>query len=215
MPIKPKRWAFTPVTQSTTNILGAVTPGAAGALTLDGALIVGGVLPKQELAYYLLLTTVSDESTKTITIVGTDYTGAAQTETTTVLPNATTKSSVKAFRSISSITVSAALTGNLSIGTENATASALSPIMPLDIYSSYTTIACDMTGTINFTVQKCYEMVNRGETPNWVTAQAAGAVDVQTTITGPVSAVRLLINSYSNSATLAMNVAQSGTIDLD
>lgn len=215
MPIKPKRWAFTPVTQSTTNILAAVTPGAAGALTLDGALVVGGVLPQQTLAYILLFTTVSDESTKTVTIVGTDYNGKAQTETATALPNATTGFSTKAFRSINSITVSAALTGNLSIGTANATLSAYSPAIPLDIYSSYTTTACDVGGTINFTVQKCYEMINRGETPNWVTAQAAGAIDVVTTITGPVSAVRLQINSYTNTATLAMNVAQSGHIDLE
>lgn len=209
MPIKPKNWAFTPVTQSTTNILTAVTPGGAGALTLNGALTSGGVVPSQTLAYYLLLTTVVDESTKTITIVGTDADGHAQTETATALPNATNKSSVKAFRSISSITVSAALTGNLSIGTENATASAISPAMPLDVYSEYTNIACNVGGTMNFTVQKCYEMLNRGETPNWVTAQAAGAIDVQTTIIGPVSAVRFLINSYTNTASLSANVAQT------
>lgn len=215
MPIKPKRWTFTPVTQSATNILVAVTPGASGALTLDGALVVGGVVPSQSLAYLLLLTTVSDESSKTITITGTDADGKAQVETALALPNATTKFSAKAFRSISSITVSAALTGNLSIGTANSTLSGYSPAMPVDVYSSYTTIACDIGGTINFTVQKCYEMLNRGETANWVTAQAAGAIDVQTTITGPVSAIRLQVNSYTNTATLAMNVAQSGHIDLD
>lgn len=215
MPIKPKRWAFTPVTQAADNILTAVTPSGAGALTLDGALISGGVLPSQTLAYYLIFTTASDESAKTVTITGTDANGNAQVETATALPNATTGASSKAFRSISSVTVSAALTGNLSIGTMNTTLSALSPTMPVDVYSPYTMIACDVGGTINFTVQKCYEMINRGETANWITAQAAGAVDVQTLITGPVSAIRLQVNSYTNTATLGMNVAQTGHIDLD
>lgn len=215
MPIKPKRWAFTPVTQAADNILAAVTPAGAGALTLDGALTSAGVVPQQTLAYYLLLTTAANDSGKTITIVGTDADGKAQTETALALPNATTKSSAKAFLSISSVTVSAALLGNLSIGTMNTTASALSPTMPLDIYTNYTSVACDISGTINFTVQKCFEMINRGETANWGTAQAAGAIDVQTLITGPVSAVRLLVNSYSNTATLAMNVAQTGHIDLE
>lgn len=215
MPIKPKRWSFTPVTQSATNILAAVTPGAAGALTLDGALISGGVLPQQTLAYILLLTTSAADQAKTITITGTNADNAAQTETIN-LPNATTGYTTKAFRSISSITVSAALIGTLSIGTANAgSPSALSPTMPLDVYSQYTTLAADVSGTINFTLQKCYEMMNRGETPNWVTAQAAGAIDVQTLITGPVSGVRIQVNSYTNTATIAMSVLQSGHIDLE
>lgn len=210
MPIKPKRWAFTPVTQAADNILAAVTPGASGALTLDGALISGGVLARQTLAYILLLTTSAADQAKTITITGTNAEGAAQTETIN-LPNATTGFTTKAFRSISSITVSAALIGTLSIGTANSTLSAYSPTMPVDVYAQYTNLAADISGTINFTLQKCYEMVNRGETANWVTAQAAGAIDVVTALTGPVSAVRIQINSYTNAATLALSVLQGGS----
>lgn len=215
MPIKPKRWAFTPVTQSATNISAAATPSGAGALTLGGALASGGVVPDLGLAYYLLITTDADDSGKTITITGTNNDGAAQVETATALPNATTKSSVKAFRSTSSITVSAACTGNVSIGTMNSTASAISPTMPLDIYCKDTTISSDISGTINFTVQKCYEMMNRGETPVWRTAEAAGAIDVVTVLTGQVSGIRFLVNSYTNGATIALNVSQAGLIDLD
>ena len=215
MPIKPKRWAFTPVAGSATNISAAATPAGAGALTLGGALASGGVVPDLGLAYYLLLTTVSDESTKTITITGTNNDGAAQVESATALPNATTKSSVKAFRSISSITVSAATTGDVSIGTMNATASIISPAMPLDVYSKDTVIATDISGTINFTIQKCYEMLNRGQTANWLTAEAAGAIDVVTTLTASVSAIRFIVTSYTNGATIALNVSQAGYIDLE
>lgn len=215
MPIKPKRWAFTPVTGSATNIRTA-SAGTTGALTLNGALITSGVLATQTLAYYLLLTTSAADQARVITIVGTDADGDALTEAIN-LPNASTAITVNAFRSISSITLDAggATIGTLSIGTSNATRAALTPTMPVDVYAPYTNLAADVSGTINFTPQKCYEMVNRGETPNWITAQAAGAVDVQTLITGPVSAVRVLINSYTNTATLALSVAQTGCIDLE
>lgn len=216
MPIKPKRWAFTPVTGTATNIAAAQgSTGANNPLTLAGALASGGVVPDLGLAYYLLITTDADDSGKTITITGTDYNGSAQVETATALPNNTTKSSVKAFRSISRITASATLTGNVSIGTMNATACAISPAMPLDVYCKDTVIATDISGTINFTIQKCHELMNRGQTPNWLTAEAAGAIDVVTTLTAPVAAIRFLISSYTNGATIALNVNQAGYIDLE
>ena len=215
MPIKPKRWAFTPVTGTATNIRTA-SAGATGALVLNGALVVAGALPKQELAYYLLLTTTAADQARVLTIVGTDANGAALTEDIN-LPNTTTAITVNAFRSITSATLDAggATIGNVSIGTSNATRAALTPTMPLDIYSKDTVMAADISGTINFTLQKCYEMVNRGETPNWKTAESAGAVDVVTVLTSQVSAVRILISSYTNSATIAMNVSQAGYIDLE
>lgn len=214
MPIKPKRWAFTPVTQTATNIRTA-SGATTGAIVLNGALVVGGELPTQTLAYYLTLTTTAADNGRTLTIVGTNADGAAQTEAI-ALPNNTTGVTTKAFRSISSATLDAggALLGNLSIGTTNTVLSALTPTMPLDVYSLYTTTAVDVSGTINFTVQKCYEMMNRGETPNWQTAQAAGAVDVVTLTQGGISGVRLQINSYTNGATIALNVTQVGETEL-
>lgn len=208
MPARPKHFSFTPVTQSATNLRTAAAIGGAGAITLDGALISGGVLPSQSLAYIILMTTSAADQAKTITITGTDADGDAQTETINV-PNATTGYTTKAFRSISSITASAAFTGTLSLGTANATLSAYTPTIPVDVYSTYTTVAADIGGTINFTLQKCYEDIQNGVTPNWVTLQAAGTADVVVTNTGPVRAVRAQINSYTNTATLAFVVAQS------
>lgn len=208
MPSRPKRWSFTPVTGTATNIRTA-SAGATGALTLDGALITGGVLATQTLAYYLLLTTTAADQARVLTIVGTDADGAALTEAIN-LPNATTAITTNAFRSITSATLDAggATIGSISIGTSNATRAALTPSFPLDVYASNTTIASDISGTINFTVQKCHERLNQGETANWVTAQAAGAIDVVTTLSTPISGMRVLINSYTNGATLATSTLQ-------
>lgn len=207
--MKPKRLSYTPVTGATNNIATSQTPGAAGNLTLDGALASGGVIPQQTLGYIISQTSVSDESGKTILITGTNADNAAQTETVTCAGAGLTVVSTKYFRSITSIYVSAATTGAITVGTPNTTLCAVTPTFPVDINKNYTTVACDIGGTINFTPQKCYERPTAGETPNWITLQAAGAVDVQTTVTGPVGAVRVQINSYTNNATLAFSILQS------
>lgn len=207
--MKSRRLSYTPVAGGANTIATSQTPGGAGNITLDGALAVGGVIPQQELAYIVSQASVSDESGKTFTITGTNADGAPQTEDLTGA-NATTVVSTKFWRSISSISVSAATTGAITVGTPNTTLCAVTPTFPVDINKNYTTVAADIGGTINFTLQKAYERPTAGETPNWITLQAAGTVDVQATVTGPVGAVRAQINSYTNNATLALSILQSG-----
>lgn len=206
--MKPKRVSFTPVTGAANNIATSQTPTTG--FTLNGALCSGGVLPEQTLGYIVVLTTAADETAtpKTITITGTSQDGKAQTENVTA-PNATTAASTKFYKSVSSITCSVGFLGAATVGTSNATLCAATPTYCVDMGAEYTTLAADIGGTINFTLQKCYERPTAGETPNWITAQAAGAVDVQTLITGPVGAARGQINSYTNGATFAMSILQA------
>lgn len=206
--MKPKRVAFTPVTGTTSNICASQTPGAAGNLTLAGALAVGGVIPQQTLAYMISFTGGSNESDKTFLITGTDADNNAQTETVTG-PNANTVVSTKFFRSITSIRASAATTGAITVGTPNATSCAVTPTYCVDMNATYTAVTVDVGGTINFTIQKCSERPTAGETPNWRTLQAAGAVDIEVLQTGGIGAVRVLISSYTNTATLAASIIQS------
>lgn len=206
--MKAKRISWVPVTGTTSNIAGSQTPGAAGNLTLAGALCSGGVLPKQTLAYAIGITSAGDESGRTFTITGTNADGAALVEAVTGA-NAGLALSTGYFRSISSIAVDAATAGAVIVGTSNATRSALSPTFPVDMDRYTTELAADVSGTINFTLQKCYERPTAGETPNWLTAQAAGAIDVQTAITNPIGAVRVLFTSYTNGATLALSILQT------
>jgi len=206
--MKPKRVAFTPVTGTTSNICASQTPGAAGNLTLNGALAVGGVIPQQTLAYMVTITGGSNESGKTFLITGTDADNNAQTETVTG-PNATTVVSTKFFRSITSIYASAGTAGAITVGTPNATSCAVTPTYCVDMNATYTDVTVDVGGTINFTIQKCSERPTAGETPNWRTLQAAGAVDIEVLQTGGIGAVRVLISSYTNTATLAASIIQS------
>ena len=88
----------------------SVTPSGAGALTL---------LKTQPgingYGYKVSITGGSDESGKTFTIVGRSVAGASVTEVVTG-PNATTVYSTNYFAQISSITVSAATTGAITVG---------------------------------------------------------------------------------------------------
>lgn len=208
--MKSKRLSYTPVAGTASNICASQSPGAGAAtLTINGALASGGVIPVQELGYIVGITVAAtDLSGRTFTITGTSQDKATQTEDV-VGPSSNTVYSTKFFRSISSITVTAGTDAAVTIGTSNITLCAVTPTFPVDINKNYTTVACDIGGSINFTPQKCYERPTAGETPNWITLQAAGAVDVQTTVTGPVGGVRVQVNSYTNGATLAFSILQS------
>lgn len=100
---------------SANNICLSQTPGGAGDLTLNGALVVSGVAVI-DVARRVRVTTVSNESAKTLTIYGTGRTGATISESMTG-PNATTGDTNLDFKTVTRIAVSAAFTGAVTVGT--------------------------------------------------------------------------------------------------
>lgn len=95
-------------------IMTATTPSAGGTLTLNGALVTDSVatLPSQRT---ILIYSDNDESGDTYGITGKTAAGVAVSETLTG-PNTTTVYSVNTYKTISSITISGAGTGNIEIG---------------------------------------------------------------------------------------------------
>ena len=125
------------------------TPAAAGALTLNGALVVSGVAimdnPRR-----VLITAAGNESAKTFTIVGTNYANAPVSEAVTG-PNATTAQSVLDYKTVTSITISAAAAGAITVGTSGVGGSGW---VVFDAFApSFISLQCNVTGTINYTVQ--------------------------------------------------------------
>jgi hypothetical protein len=108
--MKPKRIAYTLVTQSTSNICSSQTPGAAGNLLINGALSVGGVLPTQTLGYLINVACAGADAGRTFTVTGLNADNQAQTETIAGA-NAGNTNGTKFWRSISSIAVDAATAG--------------------------------------------------------------------------------------------------------
>ncbi len=208
--MKPKVKSYTIIAGADNNIVESVTLSAGGsqAFVMDGAIVASGVVPVQELGYIILLTSAGDDSGITITVVGTDVDGAAQTEVITG-PNATTGVGAKFFRSISTITASGDTAGAIEIGTPNTTLCALTPTYALDTYSSNTSIDVNISGTINYDVLKCFQRPTAGDALNFVAGGLTGkTADDNTAYTGPTGGVRVKINSYTNTATLSVTYVQ-------
>lgn len=91
---------------------GAVPPNAAPA----GGSLVGGVETMDFPRVYQMASSNAGDTTQLVTITGTDYYGAPMTQTRT-LNGTTPVLSLKAFYTINNIAVSAAMVGNLTVGT--------------------------------------------------------------------------------------------------
>ena len=163
-------------TAAANNIATTQTPTSA--ITLNGALVVLGVAvldtPRR-----VLVTTVANESAKTITIVGTDVNGSPQTEVITG-PNATTGQTNMDFKTVTSMTISSAAAGALTVGTSGV---ASSRWIRLDEWSPHQTgLQIVVNGTVNYTVQQCFQDANNPQLNlapyqmTWASASDAGVV---------------------------------------
>lgn len=216
--MRPKTLNFAPITPSANGICLSQTPGAAGNLVLNGALASGGAVAFANAsqgiatqgihAYFIDITSAANDSARAFTITGTDPDGKAQTEARAG-PNTGTVTSVKYWRSISSIAIDAASAGALTLGI-NSVGQFVSQTVSLDLYEPQTTVAMDISGTINYDVQKAFERPTAGETPNWVAGGlATQTTDANTAYSSSTGAVRLKVNSYSAGATAKLQVLQS------
>jgi hypothetical protein len=107
-----------PITADVDGICAAQAIGAAGNALINGALASGGVATLDGLGGrgVLIDSTDAGDTTQTVTIYGTDVHGAIVVET--IAANGTTAvAGLKAFKTITRVAVSAALTGNLTVGT--------------------------------------------------------------------------------------------------
>lgn len=185
------------------------TPGAAGNLTLNGALVTSGVailVSAYGAARQVLVTTVADESGKTLTIYGTNATGNAITETITG-PNVTTGTTVAYFRTVTRVAVSAAFTGNVTVGTNGVGGTRW---IPLDLMAGTfeVSVGAQVSGTVNYTCQFTYD------NPESITGVFDDATMVgdtaaeKTSFLAPISALRIKVNS--GTGTVSATVIQSG-----
>lgn len=201
---------------SATNVRTASGVLAAGAVTLNGSLVSGGVATF-DTARRVLFTTTADETTKTVTLTGTNWSGSPISETITLVNNSTV-ASVLDYKTLSSVVSSAALTGNLSIGTNGV---ASSPWVYLDPWAlANIAIQCTVSGTVNYTLQTTLDNPNSSTNsvlPNAVTWVSSNDVDVvgatatkQSNLFFVPAYVRVLLNSGSGTVTMTVN--QSGAV---
>jgi len=210
---------------STTKVAAAQTISSAGTLTLAAA---ASAIDSSGAARILLITTTENDSSVNYTVVGKDADGNSITETST-LPNNTTKSSSLAYASVSSISLSAGITANMSVGTIGTTLSAYSKAIPLDWREWVgSTVVTEVTGTIVYTVQETFDDILgttatskaswfngslSNDTQNTSGAGTVGAnllslssVNGRSQVDKGATGVRVSVASYSTGATLTMRV---------
>lgn len=189
------------------------TPSGAGNLTLNGALVSGGVatLTDAGQARQVLITTTANETAKTLTIYGTDANGVEINETVTG-PNNTTGTTTQFFRTVTRIAVSAAFTGAVYVGTNGV---GCSRPAYLDQWAAGTVaLQADVSGTVNFTVQQTVDNLNNtsASSISWVNhpdvAMAAATATAQANYAYAPSFVRLKVNSGTGSAQLTIRQSQ-------
>ena len=191
-------------TAGPTKIALSQTPAGAGALTLNGALVTGAVAIMDTPRRVLITTT--DTTTK-FTINGLTPTNNALSET--VIAVAGSVQSSLDYAQVTSITVNQGTTAAVTVGTNGVASSAW---VRLDEWSfPQVGIQCDVSGTVNYTVQSTMDDPNSPTAPvalsavTWVNTSDAAAVAataaLQTNYLFSPLYVRVLLNSGTGSVT--------------
>ena len=191
------------------------TPSA-GAVSLDGALVTGGVAYLGD-ARRVLVTTAGNETGKTITITGTDANGNIQTDTVS-LPNTSTVYTSLDFLTVTGITISATAAAAIIVGTNGIDGSRW--VRLNDFAPSNISIQCDVSGTVNFTVQSTLDDPNDPFSPTpaedvvWVDSSDLAVVAANSTqqsnfLFTPKYA-KILINSGSGTVTATFLQSSNG-----
>lgn len=184
------------------------TPAGAGALTLDGAAVSGGVATL-DVQRRVLITCAGNDAGRTFTIVGTDDAGYSISEAVSGA-DAGTSSSTLDFRTVTSVTVDAATAGAIEVGTSGVGASRMR-VMNLYQEPFNVSLGATVDGTANYTIQ--YSLDDPFGSRNamtWLAVTAlTGKTDAQVSnFSYPVTAVRTLINS--GTGTVRLRILQGG-----
>lgn len=212
-----KQKTLAPAAAAANNICLTQTPGGAGALTLNGAAVTGGVATL-DIPRRVLITNAANDSARSFTITGT---ADGEKVISEVLKgtNTTTATSLKDYKTITSIVVDAATAGALTFGT-NATAGAAlacmsTPWVPISRSMLDTSFQVIVTGTLNYTVEYTNEFIGAPGAAidtylnPFPHATIAAKTDNQAGAFEPISACRATINSYTAGATLTFTVIPS------
>jgi len=143
----------------------------AGNLTLNGALVTSGVAimdnPRR-----VLITTAGNESSRTFTLYGTNWSDNTISETMTG-PNATTGQSVLDYKTVTRVAISGNAAGALTVGTNGVGGSQW---VRMDDWSTGgVAVQLTVSGTVNYTLQQTMDDPN--SVFNTVTLMAMTWVD--------------------------------------
>lgn len=149
-----------PLTAADANGICASQTGVTS-FALNGALVTAGVAVL-DAARRIEITSDSLDNDKYFTIVGTGASGNAQTEVLLGPDTASVYTNLD-FKTVTSVTLSANATGNIIVGTNGVASSSW---VMFDPYSfPQVSLQCDVSGTVNYTVQQTLDDPNSTTNP--------------------------------------------------
>lgn len=173
-----------------------------------GAITVGHYgTATQDYARQVIITSAGDDSANTFTITGTDWNNSIISERLTGA-NAGAATSVLSYKTVTSITSSAAVATTLTVGTNTV---ASSPWIRFDDYAANAQVALqvNVTGTVNYTVQTTMDDPN--DFSRNIYNNPAGVVWVDSSDTALVGATATKAGSFAIAPLYARVVLNSGT----
>lgn len=216
---RPVRFTKALVAADDNNVCASQTPLAAGNLTLNGVAASGSpAVAVLDTARQILFTFAADETGRVFVVYGFDKPEGGNLIQETVAGTAATAVTTLGFGRITRISVDAATAGALIVGT-NGVGWTPWQLVDWNLDPTNQSIAVDVTGTVNYTVQYTYDDIlgaydGQG---NWSNAYPAKIFDdvagAQTadgvfTYNNPILAWRVQINSGTGS--LAIVGIQAG-----
>jgi predicted secreted protein len=202
-------WSYFPAAS------GTQTVNYGGIVALNGSLVAAGVAVLATPQRVLITTS---DTTTTFTLIGTGSSGTPQSET--LINTSTSIQSNLDYATITSIKVSQGTTAAITVGTNGVGST---PWVRFDDWSvAPVAIQCNVTGTVNYTVQSSLDDPNSAfgtpVTPaamTWNNTNDSNAVNATSTVqtsfyTGVPVFARVLLNSGSGSVTATFT--QSGVV---
>jgi len=192
-----------PITAGVANSIALTQTPSAGALTLNGSTVVGGVAVL-DAARQVLITTTGNEVGKTFTITGTNWSGSVISEVVQGVNNSTA-TSVLDYATVTSIVISANAANALTVGTNGV---AGSPWVRFDDWAPPNiSIQVSVSGTVNFTVQQTLDDPNNPTSP----IAASAVVWINHPDSDLVAATGSVQGNYAYAPIYARVVLNSGT----
>ena len=200
--MRPTTNTYTVTATDADGICQSQTPLAAGAMTINGALLAG--IPTGQ---HVTVTCAGADSDKTFIITGLNENGNLQSETIAGAGTGTT-TGTKNFKIVTSVVASAATAGAITVGFVQTFET---PWIPLDHYVNPFNYSYSVdVGAATFLVEGTLsDIQDSSVTAVPFTVEASGTIDVSNSKTAVARAIRLKVTSYT-SGTITFLVMQSG-----
>lgn len=206
--MRPKTLSTVTLTDDANGIAEDQTTAGAADLSLDGALVSGGVATAAE-AQIVSIEGTGNNSGITFTVTGDDADGTEQSEVVTGANNGTAVTAAF-FKTVNQIAASGAVTGNVEVGWLEADGAVTRSLVTNWRSSPYNqSLFTVITGTLTYTVQHTEDAPEASYTntfstdATWrsTTGLAALTATDEGNIAFPVRAVRLIITAYTSGTT--------------